>query len=66
MADSEKKTYNHLSQKAYEELMDKSMKNVVKKNEAMARKINKAWVGEPKDLPSADATESKINQKEKK
>jgi hypothetical protein len=70
MADSEKGAnkgkYNKLTQKQYERKMQAWADNIKKKTERMTKKQGKGWLGEPKDVLSADVTEVKIDKKEKK
>lgn len=48
MADSEKKTYNHLSQKAYEKKMQGWADGIKNATERMTKKQGKGWLGDAK------------------
>jgi hypothetical protein len=52
-------------QERYEREQQAWADGIRKKTEAMTKARGKAWLGNPKDVPSADVTETKIDKKEK-
>lgn len=64
MAEKDKSKWNKVSQRQYEEAMDKKMKNVVKETQKMAMAKTKTWIGEPKDSGKPQVSGSEVLLKE--